>query len=186
MKTAFIVHGAYGNPEVNWCPWLKAELESIGWKVIVPAFPTPEHQTLESWFSVWKTYEHLVSGESIFIGHSLGSAFLLHVLENMKGPVRASFLVASAFQELGLPEFDVINSTFYKKDFDWMRIRRNCEKFLVYASDNDPYVPGAHAVFLARELGAELAHIPGAGHFNRASGYTTFPNLLGEVRKLEG
>ena len=30
MKTALIIHGAFGSPTENWIPWLKAELEKTG------------------------------------------------------------------------------------------------------------------------------------------------------------
>jgi predicted alpha/beta hydrolase family esterase len=46
MANIFIIHGSYGNPDENWFPWLKKELEQEGHKVFVPKFPTPEDQSL--------------------------------------------------------------------------------------------------------------------------------------------
>ena len=57
MATAFIFHGTGGYPEENWFPWLKRELESLDYKVIVPQFPTPENQTLENWFAIFEKYK---------------------------------------------------------------------------------------------------------------------------------
>ncbi len=34
-RTAFIIHGSYGNPEENWIPWLKRELQQYNFDVIV-------------------------------------------------------------------------------------------------------------------------------------------------------
>ena len=65
MSNIFIIHGAYGNPNDNWFPWLKAELEKIGAKAFVPAFPTPEDQNLENWFKVFKDYEKYLGENSI-------------------------------------------------------------------------------------------------------------------------
>lgn len=77
----FIFHGAYGNPNENWIPWLKEESEQIGCEVFVPSFPTPENQSLENWFKVFEPFQKQVDGNSILVGHSIGANFLLHVLE---------------------------------------------------------------------------------------------------------
>lgn len=57
METAFIIHGVGGHPEENWFPWLKKELEKIGYRVFVPKFPTPEGQTLTNWLKTFEPYE---------------------------------------------------------------------------------------------------------------------------------
>ena len=55
----YIIHGAYGDPEENWFPWLKTKLEGLGHQVFVPKFPTPENQTLNNWFNVFNKYSSL-------------------------------------------------------------------------------------------------------------------------------
>ena len=77
MVNIFIIHGSYGSPEENWFPWLKSDLEKLGCRVYVPRFPTPEKQSLEKWLDVFKEYDGFVDSETIFIGHSLGPAFIL-------------------------------------------------------------------------------------------------------------
>lgn len=49
MKTVVIVHGYTGNPEINWFPWLKEQLESQGVRVLVPAMPEPDEPQLDVW-----------------------------------------------------------------------------------------------------------------------------------------
>ena len=46
-KQVLLLHGAYGNPDENWFPWVKGELESKGFLVQTPTFSTPENQNLE-------------------------------------------------------------------------------------------------------------------------------------------
>ena len=99
MATVFIIHGAYGHPGENWFPWLKERLEELGHEVVVPAFPTPEGQTLEKWLKVFSTYQQQVTAESVFIGHSIGPAFILTVLEQLESPVKAGFFVGGFFGE---------------------------------------------------------------------------------------
>ncbi len=177
---AFIIHGAYGNPQENWFPWLKEKLESLGWKVYVPKFPTPEGQTLENWMKVFGNYIPLVDKDTVFIGHSLGVPFILHLLERLEKPVKASYLVAGFSREIGIPEFDKINASFLGK-FDWDRIRENCREFVVFHSDNDPYVPLELGKEVAEKLNAKFILVSGAGHFNEKAGYTEFPRLLDEI-----
>ena len=95
MTNVFIFHGTGGYPEENWFPWMKQKLEELGCKVIVPQFPTPENQTLKNWFKVLKDYEQLYNENTILVGHSLGCAFLLRVLEKYNIKIKAAFLIAA-------------------------------------------------------------------------------------------
>ena len=49
-----IVHGSWGNPNENWFPLLKSELERLDHKVFVPKFLTPIGQKLNVWLDVLK------------------------------------------------------------------------------------------------------------------------------------
>jgi predicted alpha/beta hydrolase family esterase len=182
MKTAFIFHGSYGNPEENWFPWLKKELEEMGFKVYVPQFPTPKGQNLENWTNVFEEYEKYADGNTIFIGHSMGATFILNLLENRKA--RAAFLVSGFLGSLNNKEFDDLSRSFVEREFDWTKIKKNCKKFFVFHSDNDPYVPVEKAKELKKKLSAKLIIIKDAGHFNEKAGYKKFQRLLEEIEKV--
>lgn len=186
VMKAFIIHGVYGNSNENWFPWLKQELESIGFEVFIPNFPTPENQNLTAWFEIFKDYEKEIDSDTIFIGHSLGPAFILNVLENIDIQINSCFLVAGFTGKLNDPQFNEINRTFAEREFNWDKIRENCKKFFVFYSDNDPYVPSEKARDLVKNLKAEAYLIKGAGHFNKASGYETFPVLLEKIKDVTG
>lgn len=159
MSTFFIIHGVGGNPEENWFPWLKAELEKRGHKVLVPQFPTPDGQTLKNWLATLKNYEADLTPESILIGHSLGGSFILNVLEHT--PVKAAYLVAPVFGILG-NAFDEGMKTFAQHEFNWPTILANCSHFEIFHSDNDPYIKLTRAEELARHLNTPVTLIPGA------------------------
>ena len=179
-----IIHGSFGSPEENWFPWLKAELEGLGVKVFAPAFPTPEGQNLDVWMKAFEEYKQYLDADSILVGHSLGSAFILNVLEQLNTPVKAAFFVAGFVGSLENPKFDELNRSFAYMRFDWERIKKNCGQFFVFYSDNDPYVPQEKAEELARNLGVEPILVKGAGHFNENAGYTRFELLLERIKGL--
>ncbi len=185
VKTVFIFHGIWGYPEENWFPWLKKELEKLGCEVFVPQFPTPEGQTLANWVKVFENYKKHLNENSILVGQSLGAVFILRLLEKLEHPVRAAFLVAGFLEYIGLEEVDPLIKTFLEPKFDWEQIKRNCQDFFVYSSDNDPYLSLEKGRELASKLDVPLQIVKGAGHFNEAAGYLKFPLLLEKIRELK-
>lgn len=184
MTNVFIIHGAYGHPKENWFPWLKEKLEDKGCQVFVPEFPTLENQTLDNWLNIFKDYESHLSEDSIVVGHSLGPAFLLNVLEQREKPIKAAFFVAGFTGLLGIPKFDKINKTFTDKTFNWEKVKQNCKKFYIINSDNDPYVPIEKGEELAKSLGSEVKIIKNAGHFGSSAGFDSFNLLLSKITSV--
>ena len=179
----FIIHGVYADPEANWFPWLKKELEKKGHEVIVPKFPTPIGQSLESWMKIIKKYEDKINQETVLMGHSLGAAFVLNYLEQADKEIKAAILVAG-FSQLLKSQYDEINKSFVDKKFNWSRIIENCETFFVIGSDNDSYIEESVTRQMAFELDAELHIIHNGGHLNSKAGYDKFPFLLELIRKI--
>ena len=131
MVNAFIFHGTYGYPEENWFPWLKNELEKLGCSTTVPKFPTPENQTLANWLKAFTPLESQLDGETVLIGHSMGSAFALDILQMKTRRVKAVFLVSPSIADLPDPEdrFNKLNRSFYEEGFDWSTIKKNSGSF---------------------------------------------------------
>ncbi|MFA5048093.1 MAG: alpha/beta hydrolase [Patescibacteria group bacterium] len=182
MSNIIIIHGTGSSPNGNWFPWLKIELEKLGHDVFVPWFPTPERQSLENWLKTFEEYEQYLNEDSVVVGHSLGVAFLLNVLEKLESPIKAAFFVAGFIGPINNPEFDELNKTFADKQFDWMTIKNNCRKFVVINSDNDPYVSLDKGQELADKLGTGLIVLGGAGHINKEAGYMEFEFLLEKIK----
>lgn len=183
MATIFIIHGVCGHPGENWFPWLKKELETLGHQVFVPQFPTPENQTLENWKKIFKDYENYMNEDSVVVGHSLGAAFLLRILEERYKAIRGAFFVAGVTGSVNNPFFDNINQTFLEKPFNWGEIIKNCESFYLFHSDNDPYLPAKEAERLAENLGTTSKFVQNAGHFNEKAGYLKFDLLLNKINR---
>lgn len=179
MTNILVIHGSFGHPKENWLPWLKSKLEKLKCKVFIPKFPTPKNQSLKNWLRVFRGYRKYLDRNSIVVGHSLGSAFLLNVLEGLGHPARAAFFI-SMFTKL--PNNLEANKSFTDRRFDWEKIRQNCKRFYVFHSNNDPYVPLKKARKLAENLGVGVILVKNAGHFNERTGYTKFNLLLEKIK----
>jgi uncharacterized protein len=183
MPNIIIIHGTGGSPEGNWFPWLKSELEKLNYKVFAPEFPTSKNQSLENWFDVFKDCEQYLNKDTIIIGHSLGVAFILSILEKTNHQIKSAFFVSGFLGLLNNPEFDELNKTFTAKSFDWDKIKKNCKEFHIINSNNDPYVPTEKGEELAEKLNVKLTIIKNAGHINSESGYNKFEFLLEKITK---
>lgn len=180
----FILHGTGGHPEENWFPWLKSELEQKGYEVTVPAFPNPDKPLLQPWLEEFEKYKDKINEDTILIGHSLGGMFLLRILERLNQPIKAAIIVSGSagVKPIKFYEGDYNFSNGF--DFDWDKIKLNAKNFIVFHSDNDPYISLGNGELIAEKLGVDLAFISNAGHFNKDAGYTKFEELLTEVINL--
>jgi hypothetical protein len=81
-------------------------------------------------------------------------------------------------------EFDEINADFVMQPMNWSRVRGGARSFLVYGSDNDPYVPLERVEHIARKLGVPPLVIQHGGHLNAESGFTSLSPLLIGLEQL--
>jgi len=175
-----VLHGAHGGPDTNWFPWLHSALNEEGIDVLRPQFPTPEGQSLRAWLDAYdRAVEPLSLAPTILVGHSLGAAFALRLVERSIEPFDGLFLASPFIGALGLPDYDTINHSFFAESFDWAGIRdRKGKAGRCWAGDNDPYVPLARSQEVALRLEMPIEIVPGGGHLNRETGLNAFPRLL--------
>lgn len=188
-----IIHGAFGGPDENWFPQLGEKLASLGQKVIIPRFPVDDwdtitsqgpdipskHQNLDHWLKTFeKVLENLNQNDKLcFIGHSLGPLFILHVLEKYDIQLDSAIFV-SPFLRLPDDKYwqvHLVNKTFYKTDFDFVRLKRLIPISYTLYSDNDPYVDKKYSIDFAHNLGSSPVQVLSAGHMNSEAGYKDFP-----------
>ncbi len=185
MNNVFIFHGTEGYPDENWFPWLKLELEQKGYKVFVPQFPSPPAvpAKISEWLDVLKDFRQYINKDTILIGHSLGGIFTLRILEKLEHPIKAAFFVGTPIGVRPIANYDRDN-TFSGFTFDFEAIKKKAQHFVVFQSDNDPYVGLENRNELAKNLGVELSFVPNAGHFNKKAGYTKFEDLRDKVLQI--
>jgi predicted alpha/beta hydrolase family esterase len=186
MASVFLFHGAYGRPDENWFPWMQSHLEREGSNVFVPRFPTPEGQGLSAWLNVLDLFREHITPETIFVGHSIGGAFALRALESRDIRVKGVVLVAGFVSQLHHPYFDALNASFLEAPWDWTRVRSRADRFVSFASRNDPYVAPEKTDELRDVLESDIITIADAGHFNAAAGFGPFPQLLAAIDDIAG
>lgn len=181
-KNAFIFHGSFGNSEDNWIPWLKTELEGLGYDVITPDLPTPQGQDLKNWLSEFSKYRNQINENTIMIGHSIAPAFIVDMLLEWKIKVDSCYFVSGFYCLLNDEKFDPVNKTFFVDDIDWNDAKMIANRKVCFYSDNDPYIPQTVAEWLADRINAEKIVINGGGHLNEKFGYLKFEQLLEKIK----
>lgn len=190
-----LFHGSFGNPEENWLPWLKRELESMGQEVVVPQFPVDDweeltklgesyissKQTLDNWLNAFepiaKSFKE--SDKLCFVGHSIACVFILHIVLKWKIKLNCAIFAAPFYEDLkGKWQFYCVNKTFYKDDFDFLKLKKLIPTSFVLYGDNDPYVEEKFPLEFALKLGSEVQVIKNGGHLNAGVGFLEFPQVL--------
>lgn len=180
MKNALIVHGTNGHSKENWFPWLAGEIQQKGFHVYVPDLPQPETPSIPVWNSFIRR-KWSFDNDSIIIGHSSGAVATLGLLQELPINVKVNkvLLVAGFTTDL---DWDVLHELF-TYSFDWQTIKSRAKKFVLFHSDDDPYVPLWHGEKLKKLLGAKLILMKGQKHFSVSTDpkYTIFPKLLEKI-----
>jgi predicted alpha/beta hydrolase family esterase len=184
MLRIILFHGAYGSPNENWVPWLAKNAVAAGHEFIAPKMPTPEGQSLQNWLDAADRQIDTLKEGDILIGHSIGAAFALNFILQSSSSGYDVFLIAPFNELLGHKEFDEINKNFFLTDKDFETAKQKLSGGIVYASDNDPYVPFDLSKSLAEKLNLPTKQISGAGHFNAQSGYLQFLQLWDDIQNV--
>lgn len=181
MTKAIIVHGTESSPDQHWLPWLKKELEKLKIEVIAPRFPTPKGQNFDSWMKVMQPHFGKIGKDTILIGHSVGVAFLLALVEKLNLKVKALFSVAGFVGSLWDEKYDPLCETFTQRTFNWEKLEKSFGKVFIYQSDDDKVLPMEKAFDLAYKLNGEQVQITGFGHFDKTK---KFDKLLEDIKSI--
>lgn len=180
MKNALILHGTEGHSKENWFPWLEAELTKRGYRVWVPDLPDA-HKPNISKYNAFISKKWRLDPDSIIIGHSSGSIAALGLLQETPAPTKiaAAYLVAGFVGNL---DWDALNE-IGSYPLDWPALKAKAQKFVLFHSDDDPYVPLEHGKIIQKNLDAELIVLPKQKHFSVSTEptYTKFPELLEKI-----
>lgn len=161
MKKVVIIHGNGGcDANSHWTPWLKAELEKEGIRVLAPTMP----DNVQAKASVWLPYMHdtlQCDAETIVVGHSSGAVAAMRYAE--KYPLLGSILIGACYTDLGYETERIAG--YYDAPWQWDKIRGNQQWIMQLASVDDPYIPVAEPRHINKNLGSEYLEFTDQGHF---------------------
>lgn len=181
----FLVHGTFGKPFENWFPWLEQQLEKEEIACVIPSFPTPKCQTYTDWERLMDYYcdVGIVNSETILIGHSCGSIFLVHYLLvhniNVKG-----LICVSGYNNFisGYELMDELNKSFYIDAQD-INMSKYAKKVFALYGDDDPNIPQKYLNEFAIAIGGQIDCVANAGHFNASAGYLQCDDVLKAIKQ---
>ena len=188
-RTIFIIHGSYGHPGENWFPWLKKELEKLGYRVFVPRFPIPandeEGHKLDLWLKKFKDYKQYVNNKTIIVAHSRGCNFILQLLPQLNIKIDSLFFVGPFIDyDQWRPDYYREYDSFQAKPYLWKKVKKLIKHIEVFQSTND-VIPISEGQFIADKLKAKINIVKNSGHFNVATykKFREFPLLLKQIKK---
>lgn len=177
MKPRFVfVHGNQSTHwSFAWAPWLKAELEKLGFETFFETMPDSIIARSEYWLPFLK--EHVKVGENdVIIGWSSGAVAAMRYAEDNK--ILGSVLVSPCYTDLG--DDMERQSGYYGKQWQWNAIKSNQDKIALIWGDDDPYISQSEFDFIAKQLEPALIKVAGGKHFIEQN---QFPELLQYIKQ---
>jgi len=162
--------------ERHWKPWLKQELEKRKYIVSNELYPEDWVPDYNKWKEVFE--KNKIDNDSILVGHSAGTAFLLRWLAENKRKVNKVILIAPSIIKYGkyFKESDLKNFNYGAS------LKKYFNEITVFYSDNDDEDIIKSAEQINSKLGGELINLKGRGHFTLDDmGTKKFPELLERI-----
>ena len=180
MKTAFIIHGFNGDTLYTFGPWLKNELEQMGYEVIMPSFPIRSEATYSGWAKVLDEYKNKFNENTIIVCHSIGNPFIIRYLSENHLLSMLYISVAGFCKLFTVPDREDLNNAF----IDFQVSNKNiayCKTHIKYRyslySDNDHVIPSDVLEDFIKQMNSSPIFIPGVGHMGNRNNITSLPQI---------
>lgn len=178
QPTIVIIPGNGGSQvdKDNWYSWLRNQLMSLGYPVVMTDMPDP----VAAHMNIWLPYiqDQLVKDpqNTIIIGHSSGAVATLRYLENhhLKGAV----LVGCNYTDMGFD--DEKEAGWYQDPWHWDQIKANADWIVQLHSQDDPFIPLSEVEHIHKKLSSKLIMLKDKGHFmvEQAPQNNTIPEVV--------
>ncbi|ALB46499.1 RBBP9/YdeN family alpha/beta hydrolase [Clostridium beijerinckii] len=180
----YVIHGYTSSSQSEWFPWLKEQFKNSPVKVNIPDMPDSGSPHLDQWIKHLRKNVLNIDENTIFIGHSLGCVTLLRYILEKNIKIKGAILVSGFINENPMDEQTEGLQEFIDEPLDIAGIKSLITSIIVITATNDDIVPTEATQKLAKELDANLIILSEGKHFIARDGYTDFPILLNEIKKL--
>ena len=183
-KNIIIIHGCPKTPEramttetrtydKHWIPWIKKELTAKGIKTETPLMPEPWMPDYKKFKQEFEKYD--VNENTILVGHSCGTAFLVRWLGETKIKIAKLVLVAP----WKIPDKDdKFRKEFYGYQID-ETIKDRVKEIIMFTADDEADDGKKGLKIFHEALDGKIIELKGRGHYTMHDMKTAeFPELL--------
>lgn len=183
-SNCIIIHGCPSNAEKamnpetrtydkHWIPWLKQNLVATGMETETPLMPDPWEPNYQKFKAEFEKYD--VGENTVLVGHSCGSAFLVRWLGETKRKIFKLILVAP----WKIPDKDDnFRKEFYIYPID-EGIKSRVGEIIMFTADDEEEEGKESLKIFHQALGGEVIELKGQGHYTMGDmGTEKFPKLL--------
>lgn len=187
IKNCIIIHGCPSNKEKamnsatrtydkHWIPWTKAKLIEGGIPTETPLMPDPWEPSYIKFKKEFEKQE--VNQETVLIGHSCGTTFLLRWLGETKTKVAKLILVAPwAIAD----KDDPYRREFYEQPID-PGIKDRVGEIVYFTADDEEEDGKKSLKIIYKVIGGKIIELPGRGHYVESDmGTIEFPELINVI-----
>ncbi|NMB57038.1 alpha/beta hydrolase [Candidatus Beckwithbacteria bacterium] len=181
MKNAIVIHGTGCDSKSYWIPSIKKFLEKRSYEVWTPNLPDSDIPDLKKWLPLVLN-KGKFNKNTVLIGHSAGSPFILSVLENINITIHKAILVAGYYKVKSNED----NPLILQKIYNWTKIRKNVKDIIFINSNNDPWgCDDKQGLGLFKKLGGTLIIRESEGHMGSDSFKQPYKRFLLLEKLLE-
>lgn len=190
-QNCIIMHGCPSNAEramnpetrtydKHWILWLKRNLIALGIETETPPMPDPWEPDYQKFKAEFEKYE--VRENTILIGHSCGSAFLVRWLGETKREIFKLILVAP----WKIPDKDdEFRKEFYTYPID-ESIKSRADEIMMFTADDEEDEGKESLKIFHQALGGAVIELKGHGHYTLGDmGTEEFPELLEKIIRFD-
>lgn len=172
IKVVFAPGNGGSTTRDNWFPSLQKTLEEAHIQVVAPDFPDPE-LARESYWIPFLRDTLKVDDQTVIVGHSSGAIAAMRMAQTQK--ILGSVLVGAYHTDLNMETEKA--SGYFETPWDWPKMRKNQQWCLLFASQDDPWIPVHEARFVHEQLNCEYHEFTDQGHFGGDYFKPDFPEL---------
>lgn len=166
-----IIHGGPGDEkpsanhkmgEMHWMGWAKDKLNSLGISTVSPPMPDPWNPRYEDYKKEFEKYS--IDENTILIGHSRGTAFIVHWLGDTKQKIKKLILVAPWKVSVDDIGEEKLKTKYYDFEID-PTIKDRVGEIIYFTSDNEEKEGKESLKIFHEAIGGEIIELPSHGHY---------------------